>query len=108
MYRYYDGFIADHARTTDSRTPVAYFHSWDGDTLQLQGDIYHLDPDGSGFAQLFDWMSGAASNTTGFTKRFLLDCTYYSTESEWLTAASYHDRRHRSVLGSSPADECPI
>ena len=95
MIRYDENFVQKYRRATSARTPILFFHSWRDGNLRYQGYIFRLSPDGTGRAQLFEWGMGEPSDEITFTRAFLEECTFYSTDSEMRAAsdAYHHDRR---------------
>ena len=92
--RFDSSFIRRYARTQrTNKHPILFFHSFDGaGQIALQGYIYYLDKDGCGLAYTFDWLFGQRSEESlHFTKAFLSECVFYSTDHEWRRHA--HDHR---------------
>jgi len=82
MIKYSKDFIKTHRRETKNNSPILFFHSWVDGKVNYQGYIYQLKADGSGRAQLFDWIMGDLGDKISFTKAFLNDCTFYTTDHE--------------------------
>jgi hypothetical protein len=83
-----DDFIARHARDTKATTPILFFltHDDEGRT-HWQGFIYCLRKDGTGRARLFEWFMGSESDDIAFTKAFLSECTFYTSDMQMKLAA---------------------
>jgi hypothetical protein len=94
MIKYDDDFIRTYARTAegDPPTPILFFHSWRNGQIKYQGFLHTLRPDGTGTAQLFEWVMGEESDTMAFTKAFLAECTFYSTDQEMRDAGAVAQR----------------
>ena len=98
MIRYDDNFVPKYKRTTKARTPILFFHSWRAGRLVYQGYVFRLNADGSGNAQLFEWFMGEPSDEITFTRAFLEECTFYSTDQEMRAASdAYNYERRRSA-----------
>ena len=89
----FDGnFLETYCRNV-ADDPILYFHTWDGDQVKWQGFIFDLQPNGNGQAQLFEWVTGGQSDVIKFTKAFLMECTFYTTDYEM--NSEYHANEKR-------------
>ena len=97
MIKFDDAFIARYARPAGARkSPILFFHSHSPDgAIHWQGYIYRLDKDGTGEAQLFEWFMGAPSDTVRFTKAFLAECSFYSSDRAMFEAYARYDQARR-------------
>jgi hypothetical protein len=74
-----DDFIKAYRRA-ESNTPILYFHAWQALEIQYQGFLTALHADGTGKAQLFEWITGDHSAVIYTTKAFLERCTFYDSD----------------------------
>ena len=90
MILYDPAFIGKHKRKFIEGSPILFFHSLsDLGEIEYQGFLVELKRDGTGRAQLFDWMLGQLSDEgLYFTKAFLESCRFYTTDREMREACS--------------------
>lgn len=85
-------FAQEHRRTTKSRDPILFFHSWLDGEIEYQGYLFLLRKNGTGRAQLFEWFFGDESRETDVTPSFLSRCTFYDSNAAFKAAYEYHAR----------------
>lgn len=93
IIEYSNDFISTHARNTNSKTPILFFHAWANGVVEQQGYIFRLTNEGTGSAQLFEWLNGSESGDMSFTKAYLVRCTFYDNSDEMEAAYRDHCRK---------------
>ena len=78
--RYDEQFVSKHKRKYKAGSPILFFHSFNAEGhVEYQGYLLSLNSDGTGKAQLFEWFMGEPSSKTVFTRAFLEQCVFYTT-----------------------------
>lgn len=81
-----------------------YFHIYENDRLNLQGQIVQIDGD-TIFGQLFSWMTGEPTEIRTFQKEFIYSsrrCKLYGTQKKWIHAAERQQAFEREYASLRP------